>query len=397
LALSIEESRILVKIAVIATHPIQYHVPWFIALSEIPGCTVKVYFACQPDDRRQGVGFDQPFSWDIPMYDGYDWQVLDNRRKDPGVAGFFSSSVRNLADILRCDRPEVLILTGWQGLPLLQALWSAVRLGIPRVVRGESSGLKPRNLAVNIIHRLLLSQYDAFLVIGESNNDFYARCGIPDSKLFSCPYFVENRRIRHQARLHRHERMNLRSKWGIPPDSICYLYVGKLTHTKRVLDQLAALKLAHLHNRKLHLLIVGTGELMGRARKYADEHKLPVSFAGFLNQTEVTSAYAAADCLILSSDYETWGLVVNEAMVCGLPAIVSDRVGCGPDLVRSGETGEKFAFGSVDVLSQKMLSMAESRDRLTVMGECARELVLRHYTVESAVEGTIKAVESVLR
>ena len=386
------------KIAVVATHPIQYHVPWFIALSETPGCTVKVYYACQPDDRHQGVGFDRPFSWDIPMYDGYDWHLLDNRRKNPGVAGFFSSSIRNMTDVLRYDRPDVVILTGWQGLPLLQALWSAAYLGIPRVVRGESSALKPRNLAVNVIHKLLLSQYDAFLVIGGANYDFYARRGIPDSKLFFCPYFVDNKRLQHQARSHRLQRQNLRESWGIPPDSICYLYVGKLTPKKRILDQLAALKLAHLQNPKLHLLVVGTGELMRRARKFTDENNLPVSFAGFLNQTEITSAYVAADCLILSSDFdETWGLVVNEAMVCGLPSIVSDRVGCGPDLVKSGGTGEKFAFGSVDVLSQKMLSMAGDRDRLTAMGECARELVLRQYTVECAVEGTIKAVESVLR
>jgi glycosyltransferase involved in cell wall biosynthesis len=332
------------------------------------------------------------------MYDGYDWQVLENRRTAPGVAGFFSSSIRNLTDVLRCDRPDVVILTGWQGLPLLQALWSAAYLEIPRVVRGESSGLKPRNLAVNVIHQLLLSQYDAFLAIGEANYDFYARCGISDSKLFFCPYFVENKRLQRQAKLHRLQRQDLRKIWRIPPDSICYLYVGKLTHKKRILDQLAALKLAHLQNPKLHLLVVGTGELMGRARKFTDENSLPVSFAGFLNQTEITSAYAAADCLILSSDYdETWGLVVNEAMVCGLPSLVSDRVGCGPDLVKSGGTGEKFAFGSVDVLSQKMLSMAENRGRLTAMGNCARELVLRKYTVERAVEGTIAAVESVLR
>ena len=332
------------------------------------------------------------------MYDGYEWQVLDNKKKNPGVDSFFSSSVQNMTDVLRRDRPDVLILTGWQGLPLIQALWSSKRLGIPRVVRGESSGLKPRRFTTRTIHRLLLSQYDAFLVIGEANYKFYAGYGIPDSKLFSCPYFVENSRLCEQARVHRAERQSVRANWKIPQDSVCYLFVGKLIYKKRVLDQLAALRLAHSQNSKLHLLIVGTGELLESARQFTEEHELPVTFAGFLNQTEITSAYVAADCLILSSDYdETWGLVVNEAMVCGLPAIVSDRVGCGPDLVKCGETGERFAFGAVDALSNSMLSMATNRDRMTTMGECARELVLRRYTVENAVEGTIQAVEAVLR
>ena len=332
------------------------------------------------------------------MYDGYEWQMLDNKKSAPGVDSFFASSVRNMTDVLRRDRPDVLILTGWQGLPLMQALWACVRLGIPRVVRGESSGLKPRNFAVKVVHKFLLSQYSAFLVIGESNRKFYADYGIPDSNLFSCPYFVENKRLSEQARKCRAERQSLRTGWMIPQDSVCYLYVGKLVHKKRILDQLAALKLAHSQNSRLHLLVVGTGELMDRARRFTDEHKLPVTFAGFLNQTEITSAYVAADCLILSSDYdETWGLVVNEAMVCGLPAIVSDRVGCGPDLVKSGETGEQFAFGVVDALSRSMLSMADDCDRLTVMGEAGRELVLHQYSVENAVEGTIRAVEAVLR
>ena len=332
------------------------------------------------------------------MYDGYDWQVLDNKKEDPSVDSFFASSVRNLTHVLKRDGPDVLVLTGWQGFPLLQALWSGTRLGIPRVFRGESSGLKPRTLAAKAAHHFLLSRYDAFLVIGEANYKFYAGYGVPDKKLFSCPYFVENRRLYEQAGSHRSERQGLREAWKIPQGSVCYLFVGKLTHKKRVLDQLAALKLSHSQNANLHLLVVGTGEFMSRARQFVAEHNLPVTFAGFLNQTEITSAYVAADCLILSSDYdETWGLVVNEAMVCGLPAIVSDRVGCGPDLVKCGETGEKFAFGSIQALSRAMLSMASDSARLTAMGERARERVLRHYSVEVAVKGTIQAIESVLR
>jgi glycosyltransferase involved in cell wall biosynthesis len=168
-------------------------------------------------------------------------------------------------------------------------------------------------------------------------------------------------------------------------------------HKKRVLDQLGALKLALSVNPGLHLLIVGTGELMEQAKQFTETHKLPVTFSGFLNQTEITSAYVAADCLIISSDYdETWGLVANEAMVCGLPIIVSDRAGCGMDLVRRGITGEIFPFGEIDALSNLMLSMARNPERLSEMGERARDLVLRDYSPEMAVEGTIKAVESVL-
>ena len=118
---------------------------------------------------------------------------------------------------------------------------------------------------------------------------------------------------------------------------------------------------------------------------------MPVSIDGFLNQTEMPNAYAAADCLVLPSDFgETWGLVVNEAMVCGLPAIVSDRVGCGPDLVQDGVTGAIFPFGDVNELARRMIEMAADREKRESMGEQA-VIRVREYTVERAAEGTMAA------
>ncbi|RUM38208.1 MAG: hypothetical protein DSY58_02595 [Desulfobulbus sp.] len=99
---------------------------------------------------------------------------------------------------------------------------------------------------------------------------------------------------------------------------------------------------------------------------------------------------------ILSSDYdETWGLVVNEAMVCCLPAIVSDRVGCGPDLVEEGITGSLYPFGDIQTLAARMLYMAENQERLLQMGKNAQRRVLQHYNVKKAVKGTLAAVEDV--
>ncbi len=78
-----------------------------------------------------------------------------------------------------------------------------------------------------------------------------------------------------------------------------------------------------------------------------DNQKPRASFAGFLNQTQVSNAYVAADCLVLPSDYdETWGLVVNEAMASGLPCIISDRCGCAPDLGNAGGNAV-FSFGNI--------------------------------------------------
>ena len=134
---------------------------------------------------------------------------------------------------------------------------------------------------------------------------------------------------------------------------------------------------------------------MEEARQFAESRGLPVTFVGFLNQTEITRAYAAVDCLVLPSDYgETWGLVVNEAMACGLPVIVSDRVGCAPDLVEEGLTGAVYPCGDINALAVKLQAFASDPENLVQMGEQARQRI-KDYSVEQAVAGTMQAIEFV--
>jgi len=452
------------KVAIISTHPIQYHTPWFCELAQ-QNIELKVYYALLPDQQQQAVGFGDAFAWDIPLLEGYDWELLPNKRESPAVTGFFRSSTPAIYSRLADSKPDVVIITGWQSLPLLQALWAAFRLGIPRIVRGESNGLRRRPLPVRGFHRLLFSLFDAFLAIGKLNRQFYLDYDIPSEKIFSAPYFVDNQRFMHQFRQDVRERPALRVGWNIdggpgedgergrpgegetgrrgeleretasgrqspfvsrpsvggPPSAVdrrtCFLFAGKLEPKKRIIDLLRAMDLARepeerrttsdgrppLVRRRsslpgrpsIHLLVVGTGELMEEARQFAESRGLPVTFAGFLNQTEITRAYAAADCLVLPSDYgETWGLVVNEAMACGLPAIVSDRVGCAPDVVEEGVTGGVFPCGDINALAQKLQAFASDPAKLARMAEQARQRI-SDYSAGNAVAGTMRAIEFV--
>src|ERR1041384_4905836 len=385
------------RVAVVSTHPIQYQTPWFQRLAGEPNIDLKVYYALLPDQQQQGVGFDKPFAWDIPLLDGYEWEVVPNKRTSPGLTGFFASSTPSIHSLLKQARPDAVIITGWQSLPLVQALWAAVRLGIPILMRGESNALRPRAWWVRAGHRLLLSRVDAFLAIGKSNKDFYVANGISQDRIFSCPYFVDNARFDAQLKTHIVERESLRAKWNIPKDRLCFLFAGKLASKKRPMDLLRAIDTANRLDAAIHLLVAGSGELLDEARQFVASEKLPVTFSGFLNQTEMTKAYAAADCLVLPSDYgETWGLVVNEAMACGLPAIVSDRVGCWRDLIEEGVTGSVFKYGDVDSLATRLAELAADPAKLVRMGEQARALI-EHYSVDEAVAGTLRAFEFGLR
>jgi glycosyltransferase involved in cell wall biosynthesis len=174
-----------------------------------------------------------------------------------------------------------------------------------------------------------------------------------------------------------------------------------LVFAAKFIDKKHPLELLHSFARfvagggRAHLLMVGSGELHPACQAFATEHKLPVTFTGFLNQSHIADAYLAADCLVLPSDAgETWGLVVNEAMACGRPAIVSSLVGCAADLIAPRETGDVFRYGDWGELTRILGDYARDRERLQAMGIRAQQRVAS-YSPEAAAHGVIAAARHV--
>lgn len=382
------------RLAIIATHPIQYHAPWFRALALRPELDVVVGFVRIPDPAKQGEGFATSFQWDLPLLDGYAHTRLETALLWPSRP-YFSERLRGFSAWLARERVEVLLATGWNEWSLLQAALEAHARKIPVIARGDTNGLLHRPLWKRLIHRRLLNLYQAFLVAGESNHRFYAGHRIAAERLWRAPHFVENTRFAHQAAELRGQRRALRQGWQIEDDETCFVFAGKLQPVKRIADLLEAVRLAAADGARLRLLVVGTGEQMTHARALVAEHRLPVTFAGFLNQTQIAQAYVAADCLVLPSDWETWGLVVNEAMACGCPAILSDRVGSYPDLILPEETGEIFAFADSRALADLMLKYSGRPELLEQMGRKAQNYVLLHHSVERSAQAVVDAVRHV--
>lgn len=362
-------------------------------MAEAEELDLTVLFGRVLSRAQQGEGFGLEFEWDVPLLGGYKHAVLETAAflRRPS---FFRSRIRNLTATLRAIAPDAVLVTGWNEWTLVQAALEARSMGVPVIVRGDSNAQRPRSIVTNAAHRMLMRLYDAFLVVGKSNAQFYRSAGVPAERMFEALHFSDNKRFGDQAGALAVSRSSLRDRWEIPADRTCYLFAGKLTDVKRLPDFLNAI--ARSRPAPIYGLVVGAGEGESEARRYANELKLPVTFTGFLNQSEIAGAYVAADVLVLASNYETWGLVVNEAMACGRPAFVSDRVGCGPDLVMPGQTGEVFRFGDVPALAELMRRYAGQPGELARMGAAARERVTREYSVEKSVQGVLKAVEFVL-
>lgn len=383
------------RVAMVTSHPVQYQVPWLRLLAEAPGIDLTVYYAMIPEAAEQGREFGVAFDWDIPLLGGYQHVLLKNASHKPSVTEFAGCDTPEIGRLLRAGRFDAVIVNGWVVKTCLQALLACRLAGIPCIVRGEVNGLRPRAAWKLAGHRLLLAQYAAVLCIGTRNREYCLARGVPERRLFDTPYCVDNRRFAESAAACRRNqtREALRARFGLDPERSTFLFSGKFVAKKRPGDLIDALRrLSAGNDARAQVLMVGGGPLEPELR--AMSVGLPVQFAGFLNQTEIAGAYAASDCLVLPSDFgETWGLVVNEAMACGLPALLSDQVGCAGDLVEPGTTGAVYSCGDVDGLATLLIEYSGRPERLASMGRAACERVQSGFNYDRVLLGVLASLE----
>jgi glycosyltransferase involved in cell wall biosynthesis len=391
------------RLAVVTSHPIQYQVPWFRALAR--EVDLEVFFGHKQDAEGQAAaGFGQAFEWDIPLFEGYRYRWLENVSARPGVDAFAGCDTPGVIDALRDGGFDACLVFGWYLKSSLQAVRACRRLGIPVLMRGDSQLRTRRSWTTRAVkylpYRWLLPRIDAHLYVGHANREYLRHYGVRDEQLFFVPHFVENDRFSAAADRARHHgaAAALRAEIGASPGDVVFLFAGKLIEKKRPADFVEAMGLLRSQGVRARGAVVGSGPLEGTLRRQAATSDAPVHFIGFRNQSAMPACYAAADCLVLPSDGgETWGLVVNEAMACGIPAIVSDAVGCGPDLIEEDRTGFSFPCGDVAALAGRMRTVVA---RLTVSRNHFTGPVsarVAGYAVGPAVTGTLQALRHVTR
>lgn len=339
-----------IRIAWLATHPIQYQAPLLRAIAQCPDITLTAIFFSDFSTREfVDPGFGRAIEWDTPLLQGYQYEFLPGTGSEIKEVKTFQPKVSGLAKRLTKKKYDAIIVQGWQHYGMLKAAWLAKRAGIKVLMRCEatdhvasSAGLK--RLLREVTVRFLLSQIDSCLAIGTRNRDFYLKRGFPAEQIGFMPYCVDNDRFRTRAQSADTQglRMQLSLELGRP----IILYASKFM-ARKFPDQLLAAYLC-LPEPRPYLIYVGDGEMRSNLEATVETHQLKdVRFAGFRNQAELPEYYALSDIFVLPSINETWGLVVNEAMNAGCAIITTDQVGSAADLVRSGQNG--FVIKSCDV------------------------------------------------
>jgi glycosyltransferase involved in cell wall biosynthesis len=366
-----------------------------------PSLNLHVYYCHRATPQEQAAaGFGVEFDWDVPLLEGYPHSFLKNIADSPGHGRFGGFDTPEIKEIIGRGEYDAVLVNGWHYKSAWQAIWACWNSKVKVMARGDSHLYTPLGVAKRVLkafmYRRFIPRFDACLAAGEWSKEYFLHYGARPDRIFFVPHAIDSSRFQAEAVRLDLRRAELRTEINLDDNAAVFMFSGKFIRKKRPLDFVYAIESAARRNPRIQGLMVGDGPLRPKCELLARERGVPIRFTGFLNQSHITKAYISSDALVLPSDGgETWGLVVNEAMACSRPCIVSDKVGCGPDLVVPQETGAIFPLGNIDALAGSMLELAGNPERMISMGSKA-QIRLKNYSVETAVDGVLQALGATL-
>lgn len=393
-----------VRLAYLVTHPIHYQDPLLRRIAADPDIELTVFFESDLSLRPVvDPGFGVEIAWDVDMPNGYRHEFL------PAVGSvdtlsFFRPWSYGLWRRLYHGRFDALWVHGYARGHHLAALVAGRVLGLTVLLRDEATPIsKPRGPLRRLFKRVLFlglrGLVHRFTTIGTLNAAYYRDLGVGDDRMALMPYAVDNdafgRATAGTRSNHPANRPALRSELGLEEGAPVIVMAARLLWTKRADDLLAAYAVVAEEPGlgRPYLLVVGEGER--RPHLEAEVRRLGLDRArlcGFKGQRELPAYLDLADIFVLPSIREPWGLVVNEAMACGTAVVVSDEVGCAPDLVRDGVNGLIFKAGDVADLAAALRRLLADPDMTRAMGRAGLDII-RNWDHAADLRGLRQALE----
>jgi glycosyltransferase involved in cell wall biosynthesis len=365
------------RVALIASHVIQYQAPFFRLLAAEPDLDLDVIF-CSTDGAKvyRDEEMQTTFRWDLDLLSGYRHRFLRNFGFGEGYTRLINPGI--VPTLLLGKYDAIVFFLGWGTITSLLGIAAARMRGTPILMFGDSSYPPPENTFASKVRagvmRAIFRLTDRFLVSGVLNADYYRHYGIDEKRFHLVPWAIDNARFEEGSRFEEGEREAMRARFGIRDDQMAIVFSGKFLPRKDPMTLLRAVDGMH-HRDRTAVIFLGNGELSDEMQRFARERNLAVHFAGFVNQTELPKYYAMADVFVLPSLDDPRATVVNEAMASGLPIVITDR--CGPmgDIVQHGDNGYVFAPGDVATLAQHLDSLAGDPELRARMAQRSREII----------------------
>jgi glycosyltransferase involved in cell wall biosynthesis len=386
------------RVLLVCAHPVQYAAPIFRQMACHPRLDIQVAY-CSLQGAEPGIDpeFGVQVKWDVVLLDGYPWIKVDNKSPRPGLGrfwGLFNPGLWKLVSKGGFD--AVVVFTGYAYASFWIILAAAKLHRVPMLFGTDAHGLVPldgKKWKVSVkrfVWPRLFGLASVVIVPSTRGVELMRSLGIPEKRLVLTPYVVDNAWWIKKAE--EVDREKVRRDWGVPQDAAVVLFCAKLQPWKRPLDLLNAFAQASVPGS--HLVFAGDGPM--RAEVEARAKALGIDgvthFLGFTNQSSLPAVYCGSDLMVLPSDYDAFGVVVNEAMLCRCPVIVSDRVGAGRDLISEGQTGHIFPCGDVEKLAALLQEALSDPGCLARMRDAARQRMAT-WSPKQNIEGQVLAIE----
>jgi glycosyltransferase involved in cell wall biosynthesis len=374
------------KLAIVTTHPIQYQTPLFKEISYSNKFKVDVYFASKHGYQSKYIDkdFKKKFNWNINLLSGYNY--FFSGKSYQNINSFFLS-FKNLNNTLFKKKYDAILIFGWNNIFYLKSFFLAKLNKIPIILRVETNFEDKINFFKKIIKYFILNIFfkyiNFFLYIGTLNKKFYLDLRVNKNKLYPSPYAVDNHFFANKQKV----KVTINKKFK----KKIILFVGKFIERKNILEFLN-LAILFKNDIRFNFLMVGDGHQINLCNQIIKNNKLSnIKIAGFKNQKELKEIYKKSFLLIVPSKYETWGLVVNEAMASGLPVICSRSCSSSRDLIINGKTGYVYNLGDLKLVKEIINFLADDKKKYL-------DLVknINKHIKNFSISHTIKSLDKIL-
>jgi len=348
-----------------------YRIPLFNALAQHEEVDLHVIFLAETDPTLR--------QWQVYKEEiQFSYQVLPSWRKRVGRYNILLN--RGMGGALAAAAPDLILCGGYNYFAFWQALlWAELRK-IPFFLWSESTQQDQRrgHALVELMKREFLHNCSGFVVPGRSSHDYLRELKINEGHIFTASNAVDNDLFSSAAAAARQKASTCRAEFALPERY--FLFVGRLVRDKGVFELLSAYaRLDASLRQQIGLVFVGDGasrrELEAAAAGIAPR---AIKFVGFAQREQLATYYALADMLILPTYTDPWGLVVNEAMACGLPVILSRVAGSAADLVKENWNGLLIPPRDEASLASAMQTLASQPDLRAAMGANSSQHILNY-------------------
>jgi glycosyltransferase involved in cell wall biosynthesis len=275
----------------------------------------------------------------------------------------------------RCD---AIICCGWDAPVFFQAACLARLRGLPFVLWAGSTAAENswyRSVARWPVAQLVQSA-DAWLAYGSRARDYLVDLGATEERVFRAFNTVEIDDFAQASVRAQDDREALKKSLGVKTPHVI-LFCGNLLTLKGIDDLIPAFATLRGQREDVSLVLVGSGKAEDRFKELCQREGVDEAtvFTGYVPREELPKYYAIADLFVLPSRREVWGLVVNEALACGVPTVVSEAAGASADLIQPGENGYVAPPSNARALAEIFVDYFGDETDRAAMADAARRSI----------------------